>query len=83
MSMRVYRFVCGTVAIEEMREESGISITECVGSLPDEFCTSYRPVVHPSLPDSDGTDIDFRKFLDVLRTVSEKDASLIVASAVR
>ncbi len=84
MIAHVHRFPCGTVAIETTRVSGGISITECVGPLPDMFRTmNYSPVTHPDQPDGGGTDAGFREFVGALQAASEKDAPAIIAGAVK
>ena len=83
-NMRVNRFPCGTATIEVTQQMDGISITKCVGPLPDKFRTMhYRPVViHPDLPSGVGSNAGFEEFITALRNASEDDASGIVMGTI-
>lgn len=84
MRASVHRFPCGKVAIETTQQMDGISITKCVGPLPDNFRTMhYGPVIHhPDLPDGGGSDAGFGEFIAALRDASEDDAHGIVAGTI-
>lgn len=72
-SVHTHRFPCGAAAVETTRAIRGISITECVGPLPDAFRTMhYGPVTHPEPPLDNGTSVaGFHEFLAALRDASE------------
>lgn len=83
MTVHTHRFPCGAVAVETTQAVGRISITECVGPLPDVFRTMhYGPVIHLDPPPDNGTSVaGFHEFLTALRDASEKDAPAIAASA--
>ncbi len=81
-SVKTHRFPCGAVAAETTRDFGDVSVTKCVGPIPDEFRTMhYGPVTHPELPDGGGSDAGFAEFVNALRDASEEDAPAIVAGA--
>lgn len=84
MTTYIHRFPCGALAVETTRAVDGISITECVGPLPDAFRTMhYGSVIHPAAPADRTSVAEFHEFLATLRDASREDAAAIVAGAIR